>query len=191
MIGTTSVAALYVARIILGVANGLFITTAQMYIVEVLPPNLRGVGLGMYAMIIVIGTTMSAVMTQLYQDIHFEVMPPNPCCCPHGGPYCHIFSIIPHVRITAVADKTRSRWRCSQSAHPSPRRNVHGHRDRRGISCHAGSSRSRARCREGQPHVHGSVERRGSKKNCVITLCCFDSRWLWIAVSHKFWDESP
>jgi MFS transporter, SP family, sugar:H+ symporter len=31
MIGTTSVAALYVARVILGIANGIFITTAQMY----------------------------------------------------------------------------------------------------------------------------------------------------------------
>jgi hypothetical protein len=46
MIATTSVGALYVGRIILGVANGIFITTAQMYIVEVLPANLRGVGLG-------------------------------------------------------------------------------------------------------------------------------------------------
>jgi MFS transporter, SP family, sugar:H+ symporter len=47
MIATTSTAALYVGRVILGVANGIFITTAQMYIVEVLPANLRGVGLGM------------------------------------------------------------------------------------------------------------------------------------------------
>jgi MFS transporter, SP family, sugar:H+ symporter len=46
MISTTSVGALYVGRIILGISNGIFITTAQMYIVEVLPANLRGVGLG-------------------------------------------------------------------------------------------------------------------------------------------------
>ena len=50
MIGSTSLAALYVARIILGISNGIFITTAQMYIVESLPANLRGVGLGLYAM---------------------------------------------------------------------------------------------------------------------------------------------
>src|SRR5579862_1243280 len=63
MIGTTSVGALYVGRIILGVANGIFITTAQMYVVEVLPANLRGVGLGSYAMIIVIAVTLSTVIT--------------------------------------------------------------------------------------------------------------------------------
>jgi len=63
MVATTSVGALYAARIILGVANGIFITTAQMYVVEVLPPNLRGVGLGTYAMIIVIGVTLSTVIT--------------------------------------------------------------------------------------------------------------------------------
>ena len=50
MISTTNLGALYVARIILGVSNGIFITTAQMYIVESLPANLRGVGLGLYAM---------------------------------------------------------------------------------------------------------------------------------------------
>jgi MFS transporter, SP family, sugar:H+ symporter len=53
MIGTTSVGALYVGRVILGISNGIFITTAQMYIVESLPANLRGVGLGLYAMSII------------------------------------------------------------------------------------------------------------------------------------------
>jgi len=64
MISTTSVGALYVGRIVLGVANGIFITTAQMYIVEILPANLRGVGLGSYAMIIVIAVTISSVITR-------------------------------------------------------------------------------------------------------------------------------
>ena len=64
MMGTTSVGALYVGRIILGVANGIFITTAQMYIIEVLPANLRGVGLGLYAMIIVVAVTISTVITR-------------------------------------------------------------------------------------------------------------------------------
>lgn len=47
MIATTSTSALYVGWVILGIANDIFITTAQMYVVEVLPSNLRGVGLGM------------------------------------------------------------------------------------------------------------------------------------------------
>ena len=68
MISTTSVGALYVARIILGIANGIFITTAQMYIVEVLPANLRGVGLGMYAMVIVIAVTLSTIITRFTKN---------------------------------------------------------------------------------------------------------------------------
>jgi MFS transporter, SP family, sugar:H+ symporter len=69
MIGTTSVAGLYVARIILGVSNGFFITTAQMYIVEVLPPNLRGMGVGMFQMFISIATTIAAVITRYTMEM--------------------------------------------------------------------------------------------------------------------------
>jgi MFS family permease len=64
MIATTSTGVLYFSRVVLGVANGMFITTAQMYVVEVLPANLRGVGLGLYAMVIVIGVTISSVVTR-------------------------------------------------------------------------------------------------------------------------------
>lgn len=64
MIGTTSVGALYVGRVILGIANGIFITTAQMYIVEILPHNLRGMGLGIFAMVISIAITISQVITR-------------------------------------------------------------------------------------------------------------------------------
>jgi len=64
MIGTTSIGAIYVARIFLGIANGIFITTAQMYIVEILPHNLRGMGLGIFAMIISVAITISQVITR-------------------------------------------------------------------------------------------------------------------------------
>jgi MFS family permease len=69
MIGTTSLAAIYVARVFLGIANGIFITTAQMYIVEVLPHNLRGVGLGVFAMVISIAITISQVITRYTKNL--------------------------------------------------------------------------------------------------------------------------
>ena len=69
MIGTTSTGALYFGRICLGIANGIFITTAQMYIVEVLPSNLRAMGLGIYAMVISISITISATITNFTKSI--------------------------------------------------------------------------------------------------------------------------
>jgi MFS transporter, SP family, sugar:H+ symporter len=69
MIGTTSIAAIFVARVLLGIANGIFITTAQMYIVEVLPPNLRGMALGFFAMVIVTAITLSSVITNFTKKL--------------------------------------------------------------------------------------------------------------------------
>ena len=68
-IGTTSIAGVFVSRVLLGIANGIFITTAQMYIVEVLPPNLRGMALGFFAMIIVTAITISSVITNFSKRI--------------------------------------------------------------------------------------------------------------------------
>ncbi|ETI22294.1 hypothetical protein G647_06367 [Cladophialophora carrionii CBS 160.54] len=42
MMGTTSVAALYVGRIMIGIANGWFMTFPQLYLQEVAPAHLRG-----------------------------------------------------------------------------------------------------------------------------------------------------
>jgi SP family sugar:H+ symporter-like MFS transporter len=64
MISVTDTGALYVARVFLGIANGIFITVAQMYIVEILPPNLRGIGLGLFAMVISIAITIAAIITR-------------------------------------------------------------------------------------------------------------------------------
>ena len=43
MLGTTSLGALYFARLLLGVSVGWFLTFAQLYVHEVAPAHLRGI----------------------------------------------------------------------------------------------------------------------------------------------------
>ena len=69
MLGSTSLAALYVARIIMGIANGIFSTSAQVYIVEILPPNLRGTGIGFFQLWINVSTLISSIVTKYSSTI--------------------------------------------------------------------------------------------------------------------------
>jgi len=92
-IGTTAIAGVFVSRVLLGIANGIFITTAQMYIVEVLPPNLRGMALGFFAMIIVTAITISSVITnfskRIYSRLAYQIPLIPVLCVP-----CIIFVLV-------------------------------------------------------------------------------------------------
>ena len=100
MIATTSVGALYVGRIILGVANGIFITTAQMYIVEVLPANLRGVGLGIpckgstnFRCVCYVNCHRCHTLKchhSIYKDLHQSTLLPDPSHHSHGNAGNHV-----------------------------------------------------------------------------------------------------
>ncbi|KAE9374674.1 general substrate transporter [Stipitochalara longipes BDJ] len=60
MLGTTSVAALYVARLLLGVSVGWFFTFSQLYVQEAAPAHLRGVVFGFYQVMLSVGSIVGA-----------------------------------------------------------------------------------------------------------------------------------
>ncbi|CZR66686.1 related to transporter (major facilitator superfamily) [Phialocephala subalpina] len=60
MLGTTSVGALYVARLILGVSVGWFFTFSQLYVHEAAPAHLRGVVFGFYQVMLSVGSIVGA-----------------------------------------------------------------------------------------------------------------------------------
>jgi SP family sugar:H+ symporter-like MFS transporter len=60
---------LYLGRIILGISNGLFMTFTQLYIQEVSPPHLRGVGIGVFQIFISTGTLIGATVDNFTSKI--------------------------------------------------------------------------------------------------------------------------
>ena len=59
-LGTTNKIALYIARLILGIANGFFLTYGQLYVSEACPPHLRGIGFGIYQFMLSLGSIVGA-----------------------------------------------------------------------------------------------------------------------------------
>lgn len=59
-LGTTSKAALYVSRLILGISVGWFLTFAQLYVHEAAPAHLRGVTFAVYQVMLSIGSIVGA-----------------------------------------------------------------------------------------------------------------------------------
>lgn len=62
-IGTSSKAALYVGRIVLGIGNGFLVTFSNIYCAEVAPPHLRGVMVALFSEWVCIGSIIGAVTT--------------------------------------------------------------------------------------------------------------------------------
>ncbi|KAI0880607.1 general substrate transporter [Annulohypoxylon maeteangense] len=62
MIGTTNIGALYLARFILGISVGWFLTFAQVYINEVAPAHLRGIVFAVYQTQLCIGSIVGAAI---------------------------------------------------------------------------------------------------------------------------------
>ncbi|KAL1984138.1 hypothetical protein VTN96DRAFT_9443 [Rasamsonia emersonii] len=60
MLGTTSVGALYVARLILGIAVGWYLTFGQLYLYEAAPAHLRGIVMGIYQIMLSVGSVVGA-----------------------------------------------------------------------------------------------------------------------------------
>ncbi|OQU99198.1 hypothetical protein CLAIMM_04866 isoform 1 [Cladophialophora immunda] len=60
--GTKSKAALYVARLILGISVGWFLTFAQLYVHEAAPAHLRGISFGLYQVMLSIGSIVGAAV---------------------------------------------------------------------------------------------------------------------------------
>ncbi|KAE8445270.1 hypothetical protein EG329_013642 [Mollisiaceae sp. DMI_Dod_QoI] len=60
MLGTTSLAALYVARLLLGISVGWFLTFSQLYVHETAPAHLRGIVFGFYQIMLSIGSIVGA-----------------------------------------------------------------------------------------------------------------------------------
>ncbi|KIW84631.1 hypothetical protein Z517_00019 [Fonsecaea pedrosoi CBS 271.37] len=59
-LGTRSKAALYVARLILGISVGWFLTFAQLYVHEAAPAHLRGISFAVYQVMLSIGSIVGA-----------------------------------------------------------------------------------------------------------------------------------
>ncbi|EGZ67571.1 general substrate transporter [Neurospora tetrasperma FGSC 2509] len=62
-IGTSSAAALYVGRIILGIGNGFLVTFSNIYCAEVAPPHLRGVMVALFSEWVCVGSVLGATVT--------------------------------------------------------------------------------------------------------------------------------
>ena len=62
MIGSTSVGALYFARLVIGLANGLFFTSSYSYLSETAPAHCRGVSLVMWQMMVSLGQLIGSVV---------------------------------------------------------------------------------------------------------------------------------
>ncbi|KAF2092643.1 MFS transporter [Rhizodiscina lignyota] len=60
MLGTTSIGALYAARLILGISVGWFLTFSQLYVHEVAPAHLRGIVFAVYQSQLSIGSVVGA-----------------------------------------------------------------------------------------------------------------------------------
>ncbi|EJU05941.1 MFS monosaccharide transporter-like protein [Dacryopinax primogenitus] len=62
MLGTTNVGALYVGRLLIGIANGWFMTFSQLYLNEVAPAELRGLTLGFFQWWCSIGSLVGTIV---------------------------------------------------------------------------------------------------------------------------------
>ncbi|SPO02645.1 related to transporter (major facilitator superfamily) [Cephalotrichum gorgonifer] len=67
-VGTTSLAGLYVGRILIGVSNGFFITFANVYTAEVSPAHLRGAIVSLFGIWVSIGSILGAVANNSTKD---------------------------------------------------------------------------------------------------------------------------
>ena len=72
MIGTTSLGALYFARLILGISVGWFLTFAQVYVNEAAPAHLRGIVFAVYQSQLCIGSITGAAVDN---STHFNEGP--------------------------------------------------------------------------------------------------------------------
>jgi MFS family permease len=70
-IGTSSLGGLYAGRIILGLANGFFITFSNVYTVEAAPPHLRGILVSFFGFWVNIGSLLGAI-TDNYTKEHLD-----------------------------------------------------------------------------------------------------------------------
>jgi MFS family permease len=67
MVETTSFGALYFARLLCGLANGVLMNFAFVYLQECAPPHLRSLCFGLAAFWITFGTTLGMVSLNLYE----------------------------------------------------------------------------------------------------------------------------
>ncbi|KAJ9647665.1 hypothetical protein H2204_000295 [Knufia peltigerae] len=70
-VGTTSLAGLYAGRILIGLANGYFITFANVYVAEVAPAHLRGLLVSFFGVWVNIGSVLGAVADN-YSKEHLD-----------------------------------------------------------------------------------------------------------------------
>jgi len=69
MITTTSVGGLYAGRIVLGLANGVFMSQTQLYLNEIAPPQFRGQMLGLYSIWISLSSLLGSIITNYTNPI--------------------------------------------------------------------------------------------------------------------------
>ena len=69
MISNEAVAALYVGRILLGIANGILVTFVQLYMQETMPANFRGVIFGFFQFWISLGSLLGSIITNFTAKI--------------------------------------------------------------------------------------------------------------------------
>lgn len=62
MVSSTKFAALYASRVIIGLANGLFMVETQLYIQESAVPNFRGFLMGMYQVCLALGSIIGSIV---------------------------------------------------------------------------------------------------------------------------------
>lgn len=69
MMGTTSIGALYFARLLIGLANGLFMSFSQLYLQECTPPQFRGLALSAFQFWTSAGTLIGTIVDNYTAEI--------------------------------------------------------------------------------------------------------------------------
>lgn len=81
MVSSTEFAALYASRVIIGLANGLFMVETQLYIQESAVPNYRGFLMGIYQVCLALGSIIGSIVDNYTADQLGKSSYQIPCGC--------------------------------------------------------------------------------------------------------------
>ncbi|KAK5233624.1 hypothetical protein LTR47_005247 [Exophiala xenobiotica] len=116
MLASTEFAALYASRVIIGLANGLFMVETQLYIQETSVPQLRGALLAMYQFCIAFGSILGSVVDNYTAPRPDRSAYLIPCGC--------LFIIPTFLMLTLPFMPETPRWLIDHDRHDEARRSL-------------------------------------------------------------------
>ena len=101
-IGTTTLGGLYAGRIILGIANGFFVTFSNVYTVEAAPPHLRGMIVSFFGLGVNIGSVLGSVCDNYTKEYDGQLA--------YQVPLAALFAIFALVSVLMLFVPESPRW---------------------------------------------------------------------------------